>query len=191
MAEDLKSARTKDGMTSLESLQSSMRSTREFMENLLHKWDGYNDEGLRCEYLVQKALGGLSAAETEEVYIKKRKFGCTCGMCTDGWLSPRMRFRLRGEVNFGHSSEELLLTPSPFVISPSRPSNKTSSAWTSTSSNPTTPYPLMNSSILRSITSLNPSGARYTRLSTSGFTQYFTQSATSSKPSGYLPLRWS
>jgi hypothetical protein len=98
MAEDLKSAKNTDGMMPLESLQSSMRSTREFMETLLHKWDGYNDERLRCEYLVQKALGGLPAAETEEVYIKKRKFGCTCGMRMDGWLSPRMRFRLTGNL---------------------------------------------------------------------------------------------
>jgi len=47
---------------------------------------------------MQKALGGLPAAETEGEYIKKRRFGCTCGMCTDGWLSPRMRFRLAGNV---------------------------------------------------------------------------------------------
>jgi hypothetical protein len=102
MAEDLKSTKNKDGMTPLEALKSSMLSTKEFMETLLHKWDGYDDKGLRCEYLVQKALGclpALAAAETEEVYIKKRKFGCTCGMCADGWLSPRMRVRLIG--NFG------------------------------------------------------------------------------------------
>jgi len=98
MAEDLKSTKNRDGMTPLEALKSSMRSTKEFTETILHKWDGYSDEGLRCEYLVQKALSGLPVlgAEMEEVYIKKRKFGCTCGMCTDGWLSPRMRIRLIG-----------------------------------------------------------------------------------------------
>ena len=120
MAEDLKSTNNRDGMTSLEALKSSMRSTKEFMETLLHKWDDYDDEGLRCEYLVQKALGGLPAlvtVETEEVYIKKRKFGCMCGMCTDGWLSPRMRVRLIG--NFWASERYTIINTAPFIISSS------------------------------------------------------------------------
>ncbi|KAL4248851.1 hypothetical protein ABKN59_003953 [Abortiporus biennis] len=27
-------------------------------------------------------------------YIKKNKFGCTCGECAFGWLSPRMRMQM-------------------------------------------------------------------------------------------------
>jgi hypothetical protein len=97
MAEDLKDAKNRDGMTPLEGLESSMRSTRELLETLLGVWNGYSDEGLTCEYLLKKAMSS-PVMVTEAEYIKKRRFGCTCGMCTDGWLSPRMRFRLLGEL---------------------------------------------------------------------------------------------
>jgi len=107
MAEDLKFAMNKEGMTPLEALEACMCSTREFMETLMQKWDGYNDDDLRCEYLMRKGLRGLPAAETEGEYINKRKFGCTCRMCTDGWLSPRMRFRLAGNV-LGVSSDKVV-----------------------------------------------------------------------------------
>ena len=96
MAEDLKDAKNKEGLTPLEILESSMRSTKEFMETVLGVWNGYSDEGLRCEYLLKMA-NSSPVTVTEAEYIKKGKFGCTCGMCTDGWLSPRMRFRLLGE----------------------------------------------------------------------------------------------
>ena len=97
MAEDLKDTKNKEGMTPLEMLESSMRSKRDIMETMLGVWNGYSDEGLTCEYLLKKAIS-LPVTPTEAEYIKKRKFGCTCGMCTDGWLSPRMRFRLSGEL---------------------------------------------------------------------------------------------
>jgi hypothetical protein len=48
MAEDLKDAKNKDGMTPLEMLESSMRSTKELMETMLGVWKGYSDEGLTC-----------------------------------------------------------------------------------------------------------------------------------------------
>ena len=73
IAEDLKDAKNKDGVTPLEGLESSMRSTREFMETLLGAWNGYSDEGLSCEYLLKKAMGSPVATEAE--YIKKRRFG--------------------------------------------------------------------------------------------------------------------
>ena len=96
MAEDLKDLKNTEGMTPLEMLESSMRSSKEFMETMMEVWNGYSDKGLTCEYLLKKAMN-LPVTGTEEEYIKKGKFGCTCGMCTDGWLSPRMRFRLTGE----------------------------------------------------------------------------------------------
>ncbi|KIM49897.1 hypothetical protein M413DRAFT_439023, partial [Hebeloma cylindrosporum] len=94
MTEDLKHAKNKDGETPLEGLESSMRSTKEFMETLVGVWKGYSDEGLRCEFLLKRAMGLPMLADEEGEYMKKRKFGCTCGMCAGGWLSPRMRFQL-------------------------------------------------------------------------------------------------
>ena len=91
MAEDLKDAKNKEGLTSLE-LVESKRSTGRSMG----PWC-YKDQGLSCEYILKKAMR-LPVTETEAKYIEKRKFGCTCGECTDGWLSPRMRFRLLGEI---------------------------------------------------------------------------------------------
>ena len=105
MAEDLKDEKNKEGMTPLEGLESSMRSTKELAETLLGTWNGYSDESLSCEYLLKKAMGSPVTA-TEAEYIRKRRFGsqlgsrCTCGTCMDGWLSPRMRFRLLSEFFF-------------------------------------------------------------------------------------------
>ncbi len=36
-------------------------------------------------------------AQNDQVRATSRPvFGCTCGECTDEWLSPRMRYRLLG-----------------------------------------------------------------------------------------------
>ena len=96
IAEDLKDKKNKDGITPLEALEISMRSTKELLEMLVGMWRGYSDDALSCEYLLKKAMGLPMVATGEGEYIKKRKFGCTCGTCTDGWLSPRMRFQLLG-----------------------------------------------------------------------------------------------
>jgi len=96
IAEDLKDRKNQDGITPLEGLEISMRSMKESMETLVGVWRGYSDDALTCEYLLKKAMELPMVAAGEEEYIKKRKFGCTCGMCTDGWLSPRMRFQLLG-----------------------------------------------------------------------------------------------
>ncbi|PPQ84753.1 hypothetical protein CVT26_014688, partial [Gymnopilus dilepis] len=93
---DLEDGENDDSVTPLEGLQSTMRSSREFSETLLGKWDGHGNDALACEYMLMKAMGMEVpfGARSEEEYIKKKKFGCTCGACTDGWLSPRMRYRL-------------------------------------------------------------------------------------------------
>lgn len=87
MTEDLKDAENDGGVTPLEGLEVSMRIVKEIID-LRGVWKGCSDEGLICEYLLKKGTAG------EAEYVKKNKFGCTCGMCTDGWLSPRMRFQL-------------------------------------------------------------------------------------------------
>ena len=96
IAEDLKDNKNREGITPLDGLEISMRSAKESMETLVGVWRGYSDDALICEYLLKKAMGLPMVATIEEEYIRKRKFGCTCGTCTDGWLSPRMRFQLLG-----------------------------------------------------------------------------------------------
>lgn len=49
------------------------------------------DPRFRINTLLQMASRGLS-----DGFIKHRLPPCVCGKCTDGWFSPRMRFRLRG-----------------------------------------------------------------------------------------------
>jgi hypothetical protein len=95
--EDLDNFNNTDGITPLEKLQDSMRTTREFSEALLSAWDGHSTDALKAEYLVKRAMGLPTMADNEMEYVEKRKWGCTCGTCAGGWLSPRMRFRLMGK----------------------------------------------------------------------------------------------
>lgn len=78
-----------------------MRSMKEFMETLVGVCRAYSDEALSFEYLLDKAMRLPMAVAREGEYIKKRRLGCPCGMCTDEWLSPRTRFRLLCELFFG------------------------------------------------------------------------------------------
>jgi hypothetical protein len=48
-------------------------------------------------FLMHEMLGDASKT-LRAGYIKNKLPKCTCGKCTNGWLSPRMRFRLRGEI---------------------------------------------------------------------------------------------
>ena len=84
IAKDLKDRKNKEGITPLEGLEISMRSMKESMEMLVGMWRGYSDDALSCEYLLKKAMGLPMVAAGEGEYIKKRRFGCLCGMCTDG-----------------------------------------------------------------------------------------------------------
>jgi len=97
--EDLDSFSNTEGVTAPEKLQASMRATREFSEALLPTWDGYSTDALKAEFLVKCVMGLPTTVDDETEYAAKRKWGCTCGTCTGGWLSPRMRFRLRGDFN--------------------------------------------------------------------------------------------
>ncbi|KAG6818958.1 hypothetical protein H0H93_016876 [Arthromyces matolae] len=92
--DDLRNAHNAEGTTPLEALADSMRSTREFSETLLGKWDGHDDAALTCEFLTKRAMGIPTICDDIGAYIAKSKWGCTCGVCADGWLTKRMRFRL-------------------------------------------------------------------------------------------------
>ena len=47
-------------------------------------------------FLIHDLLDGASRDITK-AFVQHKLPVCTCGRCTSGWLSPRMRFRLRGK----------------------------------------------------------------------------------------------
>ncbi|KAK0499665.1 ankyrin repeat family protein [Armillaria luteobubalina] len=89
-----------DGLTPLEMLQGSMRSLREFSETLLLCWNGYPDSSLRIEYLLKNAMNISVDGLSDDEYVSRNKYGCTCGRCDAGWLSLRMRFQLSCQAGF-------------------------------------------------------------------------------------------
>ncbi|KAK0491408.1 ankyrin repeat family protein [Armillaria novae-zelandiae] len=89
-----------DGLTPLEMLQGSMRSMREFSETLLPYWNGYPDSSLKIEYLLKNAMNISVDGLSDDEYVSRNKYGCTCGRCDAGWLSPRMRFQLSCQAGF-------------------------------------------------------------------------------------------
>ncbi|KAJ7736870.1 ankyrin repeat family protein [Mycena metata] len=122
----LENADNAEGVTPLERLADTMRSTREFSEIFLG-WDGYSDVELTIQYLLKQALGQTVDPDLA-TYITKNKYGCTCGQCAGGWLSPRMRFRLETDavfwadsmpMNFSSFSKGQALNPSDMMDNPS------------------------------------------------------------------------
>ncbi len=91
--EELRS-RDETGWTPTEACERQMRSDREFAETLLPNWDGNATDALHVLYLLKTALGD-DIQVTREQFVRDRRWGCSCGQCTDGWLSPRMRYRLK------------------------------------------------------------------------------------------------
>ncbi|KAH7870981.1 hypothetical protein F5879DRAFT_145369 [Lentinula edodes] len=49
------------------------------------------------EYSLKQAMGDQDVAgwQSLDQYIQIREYGCTCGSCEEGWLSPRMKFCLQ------------------------------------------------------------------------------------------------
>ncbi|KIJ65696.1 hypothetical protein HYDPIDRAFT_131072 [Hydnomerulius pinastri MD-312] len=88
-----------DSLTPLELCASAMRSTREFSETLLDIWDGYSDGSLMIKAALKRGMG-LDMPGSDEEYARQKKYGCSCGKCVEGWLSPRMQFRLQADAAF-------------------------------------------------------------------------------------------
>ena len=110
VASDLNNYANKEGMTPLERIDETMRSEREFSETLLQQWDGYSGEQLAVQAMLKRALGVFPDGMTDETYVVKKKWGCTCDQCTDGWLSPRMRFRLDCEFYYLYMQRKMNLS---------------------------------------------------------------------------------
>ncbi|KAF8991003.1 hypothetical protein BDZ89DRAFT_1086865 [Hymenopellis radicata] len=109
--EDLQNYHNANGTTPLEVLRDNMANGREFMEWLVPaRWPGYADVDLSMEYAVKTATGMDTGCATVGDYIAQTKYGCTCGQCLGGWLSPRMIFQLRvqatSSMEFMHRDDE-------------------------------------------------------------------------------------
>lgn len=93
IAEDLCARDNVAARTPVELCEQKMRDLKEMMQSLVGKWPGHSEDALRVVFLLKRAAGE-NIAVTEDAFVATRKWGCTCGLCADGWLSPRMRYRL-------------------------------------------------------------------------------------------------
>ncbi|EIM82026.1 uncharacterized protein STEHIDRAFT_171625 [Stereum hirsutum FP-91666 SS1] len=77
-----------EGRTPLERIDDAMTKAREFAKFNHRPFKGHETYKCRCKALIMEAMG-LPPPSLEMI-----KWGCTCGQCQGGWLSPRMKFRL-------------------------------------------------------------------------------------------------
>ncbi|KAJ7284692.1 hypothetical protein C8J57DRAFT_1053132 [Mycena rebaudengoi] len=100
--DDFYSRENGEWLTPLEACNKELRADREFQEIFMRAgWSGYSDVGLRMKSALKRAMGA-SIHMTEEEYVSKKKWGCTCGACLGGWLSPRTVMRLQGEAEMAY-----------------------------------------------------------------------------------------
>jgi GNAT superfamily N-acetyltransferase len=98
----LSSARNVDGYTPLEELESRLETKRTQMEHgvmvivISDQFRGFPADAIGC----LAALRQLPQVSTTQ-YLQL-KFGCTCGSCVDGFLSPRMKFALLCQAEITH-----------------------------------------------------------------------------------------
>ncbi|KAJ6448897.1 hypothetical protein C8R45DRAFT_1045588 [Mycena sanguinolenta] len=95
-AEDFNCRNNKDHLTPLEACNANMCSMRDF-EEIFGFWNGYSDISLRIKAALKRAMGH-PMPPTDEEYVALKKWGCTCGNCVEGWLSPRTLIRLQDEA---------------------------------------------------------------------------------------------
>jgi len=100
----LSSARTIEGYTPQEELESHLESRRTKKEHGMLTIDtsdnflGFPPEAIAC-------LAALRAVNNpSQIQHARLKFRCTCGSCLDGFLSPRMKFALLCRAEITHDS---------------------------------------------------------------------------------------
>ncbi|CEL06575.1 hypothetical protein ASPCAL09748 [Aspergillus calidoustus] len=92
------SSRDMQGFTPIEALKEkleSSRSTRQVMLMTLivsDQFKGFGTEAVWCLELLSTRDGNSTRLSTLE--LQRLKYGCTCGSCLEGFLSPRMAFAL-------------------------------------------------------------------------------------------------
>ncbi|EIM82040.1 uncharacterized protein STEHIDRAFT_161392 [Stereum hirsutum FP-91666 SS1] len=76
-----------------------MRAAREFIERAGVPFEGHDEVMCKSKLVMLKVMGSsLLEGSSDEEYLKKIKWGCTCNNCIDGWLSPAMLFRLQARA---------------------------------------------------------------------------------------------
>lgn len=90
-----------NGDTPLMVLDRFMSACRKFERfSGLVEWEGHDAEDCRCKLIMLKAMKSqildLEGCSEDDI-LARIKWGCTCGKCIQGWLSPSMLFRLEGE----------------------------------------------------------------------------------------------
>lgn len=90
----LSSGRNENGYTPLEQLQSDLESIRTKREVgtmivcMSDQFCGFPEQAIDCLVALQ------SIKTPTNIQLLQLKYGCTCGECVDGFLSPRMKFAL-------------------------------------------------------------------------------------------------
>ncbi|KAJ7746590.1 hypothetical protein B0H16DRAFT_1320895 [Mycena metata] len=99
--DDFHSRQNGDHLTPLEALSGEMCESREFQEIFKREgWEGHSNTKLQLEAMLKRAMGHPMPA-TDDEYISKKKWGCTCDKCHGGWLSPRTMIRLHDAAEVG------------------------------------------------------------------------------------------
>ncbi|KAL1601680.1 hypothetical protein SLS60_006595 [Paraconiothyrium brasiliense] len=102
MNPDLQDVRNDEGETALDALEmiNEERRTKRVHAmmtlSVSDNFTGFSDDTVSCLAMLK----GLTAIDRMEKM--RLKFGCTCGVCAGGFLSPRMRFTLRNQAEYMH-----------------------------------------------------------------------------------------
>lgn len=112
-ADQLRQQKNYEGETPLESMEATLEGTRVKMEVGLmtiarsDDFAGYSPQHVECMALFRNMT---APSKTE---LQQLTYGCTCGQCIAGFVSPRLAFALicQGEIGGDMLSEESMMTP--------------------------------------------------------------------------------
>lgn len=91
-ANTLLTIRNLEGSTALELLQSSLENYRRTKEMFTDDFDGFTPNEVKCLTL----LSGIANPSSDQNL--RLKYGCTCGVCLAGFISPRLSHALQFEA---------------------------------------------------------------------------------------------
>ncbi|KAJ7454838.1 hypothetical protein FB451DRAFT_1565231 [Mycena latifolia] len=101
-ADDFYSRDNGDHLLPLEACNDDMRCSRE-LEEIFIPGGWRSDTSLLIKGALKRAMGH-PMPETDEGYVAKKKWGCTCNKCHDGWLSPRTMMRPKDEAEMAYDT---------------------------------------------------------------------------------------